>query len=611
MHRQRITDLVLFSSICLITYLIYLPGLGGSFVFDDYHNIVRNYQIHVKSFTLADISQLFSSADEQTHIISSRPVAKLSFAMNYFIGGLDPYGFKLVNLLIHLLTAWTIFLVVSWISRADRLFEYNIYHPVKPEYSRWIALLAAVIWLVHPLNVSTVLYAVQRMAQLSTLFTLLGFAAYLRCRLSQFENSQATGHLALFTGLFICWPLGMLSKENAVILPLLCLVAEITLFRFVAMSTLLRRLYQILGLTIFATVVYFLYNPDFIMSTYQIRDFTLEQRLMTESRVLWTYVHSLLLPDLARMGLYLDDFPLSTGLLHPVSTLLSIIAWSVVFLSAIILRHRLPILSFSILWFLVGHFIESSFLALEIAFEHRNYLPGIGVILGMSWCASMLYQQQEKLRPVFRLTGICILILLITLTLLRNHQWSTAGEHIESEVRHHPLSYRANDDLARQLMKVGKYAEAEIILQKIQYTERPFANHYFKLLRIKHISNQGLSEAFYREMEDALANQIVYSSILNQFTTYLSNADKYDWLDAQRSINFAEALLRNRFLQVDAIKGRLNLILVKLYGDIGDYPLSLQHLEIAHKQFPENKDLAKFYDDVISHKIQKIKIVPY
>jgi len=237
---------------------------------------------------------------------------------------------------------------------------------------------------------------------------------------------------------------------------------------------------------------------------------------MTESRVLWTYVHSLLLPDLARMGLYLDDFPLSTGLLHPVSTLLSIIAWSVVFLSAIILRHRLPILSFSILWFLVGHFIESSFLALEIAFEHRNYLPGIGVILGMSWCASMLYQQQEKLRPVFRLTGICILILLITLTLLRNHQWSTAGEHIESEVRHHPLSYRANGKLAKQLMKVGKYAEAEIILQKIQYTERPFANHYFDLLITKHIANQGLSEAFYREMEDALENQRVHPDILNR-----------------------------------------------------------------------------------------------
>jgi len=446
----------------------------------------------------------------------------------------------------------------------------------------------------------------------SALFTLLGFAAYLRCRLSQFENSQATGHLALFTGLFICWPLGMLSKENAVILPLLCLVAEVTLFHFVAMSTLVRRLHQILGLSILAAVVYFLYNPDFILGAYQTRDFTLGQRLMTESRVLWTYVHSLLLPDLARMGLYLDDFPLSTGLLHPVSTLLSIIAWSVVFLSAIILRHRLPILSFSIMWFLVGHSIESSFLALEIAFEHRNYLPGIGVILGMSWCASMLYQQQEKLRPVFRLTGICILILLTTLTLLRNHQWSTAGEHIESEVRHHPLSYRANDDLARQLMKVGKYAEAEIILQKIQYTERPFANHYFKLLRIKHIANQGLSETFYREMEDALANQSVYSSILNQFTIYLSNADKYDWpADTQRSIKFAEALLRNRFLQADAIKGRLNLILVKLYGDVGDYPLSLQHLEMAHKQFPENKDLAKFYDDVISHKIQRIKIVPY
>ena len=610
MHRQRITDLVLFSSICLITYLIYLPGLDGSFVFDDYGSIVENKQIHVESFSFANLSQLFIGPDGRTHILSSRPVAKLSFAMNYFIGGLEPYGFKLVNLLIHLFTAWTIFLVLSWIFRADRLLDNNIYHPVKPDYSRWIALFTAAIWLIHPLNVSTVLYSVQRMTQLSALFTLLGFAAYLRCRLSQFENTQATGHLALFTGLFICWPLGMLSKENAAILPLLCLVAEITLFRFVAMSKLLRRLHQILGLSIFAIVLYLLYNPDFILGSYHERDFTLGQRLMTESRVLWTYVHNLLLPDLARMGLYLDDFSLSTGWLHPISTLLSTIAWGVVFLIAIILRHRVPILSFSILWFLVGHIIESSFLSLEIAFEHRNYLPGIGVMLGMSWCALTLYQQQEKLRPAFRLTCIFILILLITLTLIRNHQWSTAAEHIETEIRHHPLSYRANDKLAKELMKAGKFAEAGVVLQKIKYTERPFANHYFNLLTIKHIANQGLSEEFYREMEDAFASQRVHPDILNEFTLYLSNADTYNWSDPKRSIVFADALSRSRFLQSNHSKGKLSLILAKLYGDVGDYPLMLKHMEIAHKQFPKDKDIAKLYDDVISHKIQRIKIVP-
>lgn len=610
MHRQRITDLVLFSSICLITYLIYLPGLDGSFVLDDYGSIVENKQIHVESFSFENLSQLFIGPDGRTHILSSRPVAKLSFAMNYFIGGLEPYGFKLVNLLIHLFTAWTIFLVLSWIFRADRLLDNNIYHPVKPEYGRWIALLTAVIWVIHPLNVSTVLYSVQRMAQLSALFTLLGFAAYLKCRLSQFENTQATGHLALFTGLFICWPLGMLSKENAVILPLLCLVAEITLFRFGAMSALLRRLHQILVLSIFATVVYLLSNPDFILGSYHGRDFTPGQRLMTESRVLWTYVHSLLLPDLVRMGLYLDDFSISTGWLHPVSTLLSTIAWSVVFLSAIIFRHRLPILSFSILWFLVGHIIESSFLSLEIAFEHRNYLPGIGVILAMSWCALTLYQQQEKLRPVLRLIGIFILILLMTLTLIRNHQWSTAGEHIETEIRHHPRSYRANDKLAKELMKVGKFAEAGIVLQNIKHTIRPFANHYFNLLITKHITNQGLSEEFYREMEDAFASQRVHPDILNEFTLYLSNADTYNWSDPKRSIVFADALLRNRFLQSNNSKGKLSLILAKLYGDIGDYPLMLKHMEIAHKQFPKDKDIAKLYDDVISHKIQRIKIVP-
>ena len=612
MHRQQITDLVFLSSICLITCLIYLPGLDGSFVFDDYPNIVTNKQIHVESFTPEVLSQLFIGLDGKTSIISARPVSGLSFAMNYFISGLEPYGFKLVNLLIHLLTGWTIFLVLSWIFRASRVLDNNIYHPVKSDYSRWVALLTAAIWLIHPLNVSTVLYAVQRMTELSALFTLLGFAAYLRCRLSQIENVQATGYLALFTGLFICWPLGILSKQNAVILPLLCLVAEITLFRFVAISTLLRRLYQLLGVSIFAALVYFLYNPDFILRDYQLRDFTLGQRLMTESRVLWTYVHSLMLPDLARMGLYLDDIPLSTGLLHPVSTLLSTIAWGIVFLSAIILRHRLPILSFSILWFLVGHSIESSFIGLEIAYEHRNYLPGIGVILGMSWCALMLYQQQEKLRPAFKLTGIFILVLLITLTLLRNHQWSTAGEHIETEVRHHPLSYRANDDFARQLIAAGKYTEAEDVLQKIKYTERPFANHYFKLLSVKHIANQGISEKFYLEMEDAFASQRVYSSILSQFTINLSNIAKYDWLaDTQRLIDIAHALSRNPYLQNHHSKGRLNLILAKLYGDIGDYPLMLQHIEIAHKQLPEDKGLDKLYDDVISHKVQRIEIVHY
>jgi len=610
MHEQRITDLVIFSSICLITFLIYMPGLDGSFVLDDYGSIVYNKKVHVDSFTPENLSQLFVGPDGRTRILSSRPVAKLSFAMNYFIGGLEPYGFKLVNLIIHLFTAWTIFLIVSWIFRANRLLDNNIYYPVKPDYSRWIALLAAVIWVIHPLNVSTVLYSVQRMTQLSALFTLLGFAAYLRCRLSQLENGQATGHLALFTGLFICWPLGILSKESAVILPMLCLVAEITLFRFVAMSTLLRRLFQVLGLSIFATVLYFLYNPDFILSSYHERDFTLGQRLMTESRVLWTYVHSLLLPDLSRMGLYLDDFSLSTGLLHPVTTLLSTIAWGVVFLIAIILRFRVPILSFSILWFLVGHIIESSFLSLEIAFEHRNYLPSIGVILGISWSALALYQQQEKLRPAFRLFGILILTSLITLTLSRNHQWSTAAEHIETEIRHHPLSYRANDKLAKELMKVGKFAEAEVVLQNIKYTKRPFANHYFNLLITKHIANHGSFEEFYREMEDALENQRVHPDILNEFTVYLSNADTYNWSDPKRSIVFADALSRNRFLQSNNSKGKLSLILAKLYGDVGDYALMLQHIEIAHKQFPKDKDIAKLYDDVMSHKIQRIEIIP-
>ena len=112
-------------------------------------------------------------------------------------------------------------------------------------------------------------------------------------------------------------------------------------------------------------------------------------------------------------------------------------------------------------------------------------------------------------------------------------------------------------------------------------------------------------------MTDALANQSAHASILNEFILYLSNADAYDWLDAQRSITFADALSRNRFLQSNHSKGKLSLALAKLYGDIGDYPMLLHYLEIAHKQFPQDKELAKLYDDVVSNKIQRIEIVPY
>jgi hypothetical protein len=104
-------------------------------------------------------------------------------------------------------------------------------------------------------------------------------------------------------------------------------------------------------------------------------------------------------------------------------------------------------------------------------------------------------------------------------------------------------------------------------------------------------------------MEDALANQRVHPDILNEFILYISNADAYNWLDAQRSIVFADILLRNPFLQSSHLKGK--------FGDIGDYPLMLQYMEIAHKQLPKDKDLDKLYDDVINNKIQKIEIVPY
>src|SRR5688572_8893172 len=80
--------------------LIYWPGLGGGFVFDDYPNIVDNVQLHVSGTSWHEwIAAMFSS----TAGAVQRPLAMLTFALNHYFTGLDPRAMKLTNIAIHVL----------------------------------------------------------------------------------------------------------------------------------------------------------------------------------------------------------------------------------------------------------------------------------------------------------------------------------------------------------------------------------------------------------------------------------------------------------------------------------------------------------------------------
>ncbi len=198
----------------LVAVVAYLPGLAGPFVLDDEVSIgalgtlggVRDWETF-KSF-------VFGGTAGPT----GRPLALLSFLIDGNTWPTDPWPFKRTNLVIHLINGALLGVLISKILQLLDFDKRDV---------RWIALLSTAFWMLHPFLVSTTLYAVQRMAQLSTLFIFAGLIGHLYARSLMARNAlHAYLLMSLSLGLFTL--LAMLSKENGILLPTLVGVLEFT-----------------------------------------------------------------------------------------------------------------------------------------------------------------------------------------------------------------------------------------------------------------------------------------------------------------------------------------------------------------------------------------------
>ena len=204
------TAILLILMLCL---LIYGAGLRGPFLFDDLPNFSAISKWLGGRGSIGDA--IWGTASGLLH----RPVSMLTFTLDAAIAGLRPGHMKLVNLVLHCGIGVVVYQLLSLLFRRQEWQELQ---------AAWIGAFGAALWLLHPLQLSTVLYVVQRMAQLSTLFVLLGLWLYVRTRQRMSEGAMVPAQLlqaALLWGLFFL--LGIFSKENAVIMPLLCLVYEV------------------------------------------------------------------------------------------------------------------------------------------------------------------------------------------------------------------------------------------------------------------------------------------------------------------------------------------------------------------------------------------------
>lgn len=439
-----------FGLLLILGWLLLSKGTSGIFIFDDYWNLRG----------LEAISRNPSLSEALLYIVGGfsgqlgRPLALATFALQHESWPHHAQDFIYVNILLHLLNGALLYWALIRLSRLLKLSG--------PYVHAW-PLAAAMVWMLTPLQASAALYVIQRMALLSGGFMILGLLLYLVGRERMLQGRTVAGLTWMTAAVGIGTGLGGLAKENAALMPLGLLVLEWTLLASLPRTQAWRRwAAACLLLPTLVLVALLVRQMPGILEDYDKRNFDLAERLFTESRVLFLYLQKLVLPSLYSIRLLYDDLPVSRGLLAPPTTLLSLVAWAATVLAAVRWRRAAPWFSFAVFWYLAHHALESTFIPLELAFEHRNYVAAIGPCAGAVWGLLHLahWPPAQRMRPAlaFGAAGYMGLQLLA----LGNSAalWGDGRSLIRHWAHSQPDSVRAQMLLADHFLWYGEFGRA-------------------------------------------------------------------------------------------------------------------------------------------------------
>lgn len=443
LHVRRFAPLLALLAVMVATVLAYWPGLGGPLVYDDAANLSP-----INDWLEGHVSWQAVVFGNDSGLLG-RSLSMASFVVNVALLGPDPWGLKLGNLILHLLNGALVFALFLAFIRCDTRTPGG----TTPRTGAWLAALGASIWLAHPLFASTVLYVVQRMAMLSTFFILLTMLAYLHGRMLLQARHLARAAVVLF-GAAACTLFAALSKENGVLAPPLCGIIELVVFqpalggRRARWSSAFIALVLAVPAAIAAALV--VLRPDFVVAGYSARPFSMAERLLTEARILWSYLGDILIPNGPRLGFYHDDLPISRSLSDPPTTVIAIVAWLGTVAFAWRCRRTIPGVALGIGIFLVGHALESSIFPLMLYFEHRNYLPAVGAIWAILALAGRLIEVSRAAAPrasiLTCIAAVALVLLLMGGTSIRARIWMNQQSIVAQAVLTHPDSRGARFD---------------------------------------------------------------------------------------------------------------------------------------------------------------------
>jgi len=453
-HHRYFRYSLLFILLTTIVAL-YLPGNTGAFYYDDLRPLgalkevtdVKSALIYIFSETsgplgrsLSMVSFLFNVSDWPSTASTGNTTAFFTF-----------------NIILHVLNGLIVFGLSYFIASLYRGTNRNNY---------WLALGTCAFWLVLPMHVSTSLIVIQRMAGLSAFFVFSGLLLYVyglhkqnqwNQASQQFKNSDGLTFQLL--GLVLFTFFAMFSKENGVLLPVFVLVLETTLLVNVVGIQYRRKLRItacIAGLLLLLT--YLTYKAISTGNVISGRDFTLVERLVTQPQVLLDYLKLSFIPNVTAFTPFHDNYKHVTHLFDSPKAMLAIILLGLSFISALFYRRKYPLFSFAVFWFLVAHLIESSVIALELYFEHRNYVALFGVCLAIVFALAKVPLRYKKMM----LTSIVIYWLLLAFVLSMTTQlWGNPQQAAKIWQTAQPNSIRAADNLSAIYLKEKNIIEAQ------------------------------------------------------------------------------------------------------------------------------------------------------
>jgi tetratricopeptide (TPR) repeat protein len=458
---------IVWTGATLLAFLLlcYSNSFNAGWQYDDFGNILHNPAVRMTELNWSQIIQALNAGMD--YQIISRPLAYLSFALNYRFGRTEVFGYHLVNFIIHWLTALCLFLFVRG---TLRLPVFNGRYETKAAIIAW---LAAVLWAVHPIHVTAVTYIVQRMASMAGLFYILSMNLYLLGRQVQSRGGQVAALCMSALAALVA----MLIKENAVLLVLSLLAYEVIFIGGIDRPHTRRGFALAAAALMLIVLMGLLYtDPATLLEPYTNRPFTKFERLLTQPRVLFLYLSLLAVPMTSRMTI-LHDVTISHSLVDPWTTLLAIGGLFGGLILAVRLYRQCPLISFCILFFLLNHSIEGSIFNLELAYEHRNYIPSMLLFVPVAIAAihaSARFHYHALLHSAVWLATACVIISFGYTTFSYNRIFSSELSLWRHAVRRAPLLSLSHNNLGNVYWSAGLREFALDEFQKAHALDRYF-----------------------------------------------------------------------------------------------------------------------------------------